>query len=205
MHIASELSDLPLLIHQWHSLEIMPCRSKEQDEELAGIRQQLKAQGYDWEGPPKARANSPSARVNATGYFARKCADCEHWKGQPTGLEPTGDTVQAECRRRAPVNHPIVDQGAILWRNRWPITQADDWCGEFKDIADMFKPPGDAMVFTPGTVFPGSTIPGEIRELVNIAASIELHDLPKSYRTVDTVNALEELILKAQDIVETTL
>ena len=113
-----------------------------------------------------------------------KCSECVYWNGD------CEISAQADCRRHSPVNHPIVDQGVILWRFKWPITAHDDFCGDF---ANGFRLEG-----------PG--VPGEIRELVNIAASIELPE-PNApdFSPVDTVNALEELILKARDIVETTL
>ena len=49
------------------------------------------------------------------------CNSCPHWK-QAT-------TATGECRRNPPSPVPLPERrmGAI-----WPITKADDWCGEFE-------------------------------------------------------------------------
>jgi hypothetical protein len=49
------------------------------------------------------------------------CRNCRFWG---TLSDP------AECRRRAPVNWP--DSNWSGGRKAWPITQRNDWCGDYE-------------------------------------------------------------------------
>jgi hypothetical protein len=54
------------------------------------------------------------------------CARCRYWRR----LE--ANPSQGECRRRAP--RPVTD-GGVHSVATWPVTDPDDWCGEFRDRA----------------------------------------------------------------------
>lgn len=50
------------------------------------------------------------------------CATCRFWVPNP---DPLND---AQCRRRAPEFLQVPSYPSV--RGRWPVTDADDWCGE---------------------------------------------------------------------------
>ncbi len=57
----------------------------------------------------------------------RICATCRY--GTTTGAYLNGlETIT--CRRRAPTPDCTIGFGA---RARWPVTQGDEWCGEYTD------------------------------------------------------------------------
>ena len=59
--------------------------------------------------------------TTATGPQAR-CRRCRHWSPL------AGNPEQGECRRFAP--RPAVSSSVHMLAS-WPVTNGDDWCGEF--------------------------------------------------------------------------
>ncbi len=58
------------------------------------------------------------------------CENCVFWEpifDEDGRYSPTGF-----CRKGAPVPVPQPMKGAAEFRGVWPVTDADDWCGEFK-------------------------------------------------------------------------
>ena len=63
------------------------------------------------------------------------CLNCRFWDAWP-------DAQVGYCRRYAPKPLPLVlvldDDGSDRAEAMWPITDADEWCGEFeKDGIDV--------------------------------------------------------------------
>lgn len=64
----------------------------------------------------------------------RRCDKCEFWgelskEDLPDGVYFTMAT--GECRKKAP---RIIHGSGTGWSNqKWPYTQYDRWCGEFKE------------------------------------------------------------------------
>lgn len=52
------------------------------------------------------------------------CQKCAFWK-------PTVD-AKGECRRNAPQSVVFAVDETTQFETRFPLTEADDWCGEFK-------------------------------------------------------------------------
>jgi hypothetical protein len=53
------------------------------------------------------------------------CGDCAYWEGTEGPRETDG-----RCHRHAPsvpLNHPDLSTA-------WPLTEPDDWCGEWKAV-----------------------------------------------------------------------
>ncbi|MFO7560087.1 MAG: hypothetical protein R6X10_14735 [Desulfobacterales bacterium] len=61
----------------------------------------------------------------------KKCEDCEYWRKDQS-------TAAGECRRNAPTS------GGDRSRYRWPLTEPQDWCGEYGEL----KQTGDPSVTT---------------------------------------------------------
>ncbi len=58
-----------------------------------------------------------------TATATKTCEACANWK-------PTTDS-QGECRAKAPQTIVFqVDENTKI-ESRFPVTQSDDWCGEF--------------------------------------------------------------------------
>lgn len=65
------------------------------------------------------------------------CKSCRYWERDPRGNGVRGhntDGRYSNCRRRAPVfvgtegtDCQFAGRGTV-----WPVTAADDWCGEFQ-------------------------------------------------------------------------
>lgn len=58
----------------------------------------------------------------------RMCKDC-HWWGDFGDVS----TNEGRCHRNAPLPISIKDDDDPGPKGYWPWTQADDWCGEFKE------------------------------------------------------------------------
>lgn len=68
------------------------------------------------------------------------CEKCIYW----TQLNHIG---LGQCRKYAPGCHRVVPEskhGTEWLVTEWPLTQPDDWCGEYKGAGfrDSYQPPG---------------------------------------------------------------
>lgn len=57
--------------------------------------------------------------------LARRCYDCYYWNED--------SKERGACRRHAPAAQVLAADrpGAPETSAAWPVTRADDWCGEF--------------------------------------------------------------------------
>lgn len=61
-----------------------------------------------------------------------KCIGCQYFDRQNgKQAETRGGTQWGQCRRTAPMLHPI-NQKSYMIEGVWPHVRDDDWCGEWK-------------------------------------------------------------------------
>lgn len=61
-----------------------------------------------------------------------RCINCQYWL--------TLENYQGSCHRRAPL--PMVAENirsTTEYRGQWPITGAEDWCGDFGPNTTLLK------------------------------------------------------------------
>ena len=60
-----------------------------------------------------------------------KCIGCQYYDRQNGKQTETRGTQWGQCRRAAPMLHPI-NQKSYMIEGVWPHVRDDDWCGEWK-------------------------------------------------------------------------
>ncbi len=72
-------------------------------------------------------------RVTAVKAKAEGCAGCAWWSPEPGAAESPLDLMRrlGECRRNPPTPLESAHSDGIL--SEWPITRADNWCGEWRE------------------------------------------------------------------------
>jgi hypothetical protein len=60
-----------------------------------------------------------------------KCIGCHFYDRQNGKQAETRGTQWGQCRRSAPMLHPI-NQKSYMIEGVWPHVRDDDWCGEWK-------------------------------------------------------------------------
>jgi hypothetical protein len=63
-----------------------------------------------------------------------KCIGCNFYDRQNGKQAETRGTQWGQCRRSAPMLHPI-NQKSYMIEGVWPHVRDDDWCGEWKAAA----------------------------------------------------------------------
>jgi hypothetical protein len=56
-----------------------------------------------------------------------KCGECRYWKPHAA----RDDWPDGHCRR-SPPSMIVTDAGEVVEESRWPSTERNDWCGEWK-------------------------------------------------------------------------
>ncbi len=59
----------------------------------------------------------------ATDTRTQTCTSCRHWKNLSSG--------EGECRRRPPQAITFTINDEVRFETRFPMTRAQDWCGEY--------------------------------------------------------------------------
>ena len=68
------------------------------------------------------------------------CETCLYWRlpeplpeqfNQGPALDGDDFPIRNECRRHSPVVHPEANPDAV-----WPLTAANDWCGDHQPSSD---------------------------------------------------------------------
>ena len=52
------------------------------------------------------------------------CSACKHWNSQSSN--------EGECRRHSPQALAFVVDSETKYESRFPVTKANDWCGDFE-------------------------------------------------------------------------
>jgi hypothetical protein len=64
-----------------------------------------------------------------------KCFSCQFYdRRNPTANDGKGSTMWGQCRRTAPLLHPLNAKSYMV-EGVWPHVRDDDWCGEWKAAA----------------------------------------------------------------------
>jgi hypothetical protein len=64
-------------------------------------------------------------------HHVDKCIGCHFYDRQNGKQSETRGTQWGQCRRTAPMLHPI-NQKSYMIEGVWPHVRDDDWCGEWK-------------------------------------------------------------------------
>ncbi len=64
-------------------------------------------------------------------HHVDKCIGCHFYDRQNGKQTETRGTQWGQCRRSAPMLHPI-NQKSYMIEGVWPHVRDDDWCGEWK-------------------------------------------------------------------------
>jgi hypothetical protein len=70
--------------------------------------------------------HSPTGEV-----IVDKCVACQYYDRQPAKSNDGKGVMWGQCRRTAPMLHPIVAKSYMI-EGVWPHVRDDDWCGEWK-------------------------------------------------------------------------
>lgn len=57
----------------------------------------------------------------------KSCATCAHWKAVGS---------KGECRRHAPQSIVFKVETGVKYEARFPVTKAEDWCGDYAGKAN---------------------------------------------------------------------
>lgn len=63
-------------------------------------------------------------RMNSTDTDTQTCSACKYWNDKSQG--------EGECRVRAPQTMVFKVDEETQFETRFPVTKAEDWCGEFE-------------------------------------------------------------------------
>lgn len=63
-----------------------------------------------------------------------KCVACQYYDRQTGKQTDSRGTQWGQCRRSAPMLHPI-NQKSYMIEGVWPHVRDDDWCGEWKALS----------------------------------------------------------------------
>ena len=88
--------------------------------------------------------------------MVEKCQMCQFYDRQNVKPNDGKVTQWGQCRREAPMLHPINAKSYMI-EGVWPHVRDDDWCGEWKIAARCM----DARIteVSTGPLFPGMSTP----------------------------------------------
>ena len=77
------------------------------------------------------------------------CANCANWRPTLEAVVGTPLTVLGECHRYAPRPVVVTEEALTAANIVWPMTQADDGCGEWFHGADHLRRTGQPKAAGP--------------------------------------------------------
>lgn len=100
-----------------------------------------------------------------------KCVACQYYDRQLGKTTDGKGVMWGQCRRTAPMLHPIVAKSYMI-EGVWPHVRDDDWCGEWKQAVRRAEARPVEMVAA--TMMPRGPVGGGVQSRPSGVASLQV-------------------------------